>query len=376
MQFSHISLKNWRNFTKVDADLPDRVFLVGPNASGKSNLLDVLRFLRDIASVGGGLQAAVSKRGGISRLRCLAARKISDIVVDVKILNKNTLWEYLLQLNQDKQKRPVVKREAVWKDGHLVMERPDQEDESDPERKTQTSLEQVTVNKSFREVADFFASIRYLHLVPQLIREPERSAGHQKDPYGGDFLEQVAKQRKKTRDAWLRRIYNSLKVAVPQLNTLIFSQDERGVPHLQGRYEHWRPQGAWQNEVQFSDGTLRLIGLLWSLLDGKGPLLLEEPELSLHPEVIRYIPPMVARFQQRTSRQIFISTHSTDLLKDEGIGVHEVLLLIPSDKGTEVRLAKIDAEISILLEKGISMAEAVFPKTQPANAHQLSLFGD
>jgi predicted ATPase len=60
MIISHIALKNWRNFQSVNVDLHDRVFVVGPNACGKSNFLDSLRFLRDMAKAGGGLQKAVS----------------------------------------------------------------------------------------------------------------------------------------------------------------------------------------------------------------------------------------------------------------------------------------------------------------------------
>ena len=41
-----LNLQSWRNFTEVEVDLQRRVFLVGPNASGKSNFLDVFRFLR------------------------------------------------------------------------------------------------------------------------------------------------------------------------------------------------------------------------------------------------------------------------------------------------------------------------------------------
>jgi predicted ATPase len=52
MIITHITLKNWRNFQSVDIDLRDRLFLVGPNASGKSNFLDALRFLRDLAKDG------------------------------------------------------------------------------------------------------------------------------------------------------------------------------------------------------------------------------------------------------------------------------------------------------------------------------------
>ena len=72
LRFTRIKLTNWRNFTDATAPLGERAFLVGANASGKSNLLDVLRFLRDIAAVGGGFQAAVEARGGVSRLRSLA----------------------------------------------------------------------------------------------------------------------------------------------------------------------------------------------------------------------------------------------------------------------------------------------------------------
>ena len=48
-------LENWKNLPSVDVALGPRVFLVGPNASGKSNLLDAIRFLRDVV-VEGGLQ--------------------------------------------------------------------------------------------------------------------------------------------------------------------------------------------------------------------------------------------------------------------------------------------------------------------------------
>jgi predicted ATPase len=377
MRFSHLKLENWRNFARADTDLGNRVFLVGPNASGKSNYLDIFRFLRDITSIGGGLQEAIRSRGGVSHLRCLAARRFSDLIIQVDVQNDKSRWRYLLQFNQDNRRRPIVKKEIVWRNNDIICQRPDSDDINDAERLTQTHIEQVTANRDFRELADFLTSTRYLHIVPQLIREPDRSVGRHQDPYGGDFIEQIAGQNKKTQDSRLRKIREALKYAIPQLKELELWRDKKGTPHLRGLYEHWRSQGAWQNEDQFSDGTLRMIGLLWALLDGRGPLLLEEPELSLHPEVVEFIPQIMARIQKRTSRQIFVSSHSTDLLKDEGIGLNEVLLLIPSDEGTEIRSAEKDNEIVQLLNGGLSMAEAVFPKTKPASASQLLLnFGE
>jgi len=164
-------------------------------------------------------------------------------------------------------------------------------------------------------------------------------------------------------------------VVVPQLKELELWRDARGTPHLRGKYEHWRPQGAWQSEEQFSDGTLRLMGLLWAALDSSGPLLLEEPELSLHPEVVRFIPQMFARIQRRSGRQVFISTHSPDLLRDDGIGLDEVLLLQPATNGTAVGAASQFEELRALLEGGLSLAEAVIPQTRPEKVPQLALFG-
>ncbi len=381
MRFSHVSLENWRNFGRTRVALQNRGFLVGPNASGKSNFLDVFRFLRDIVIPGGGFQRSVDNRGGVSRIRSLSARYPStDIAIQVDLQEGETIaWRYRVAFTQDNQRRPILKEENVWRGDNLILTRPDNHDQTDKERLRQTSLEQTIANFEFREIADFFASVRYYHLVPQLIRDPERSPGRRADPFGGDFLEQIAGAQKHTREARLRRIVTALKIAVPQLSELKLERDERGTPHLYGNYEHWRPKGAWQTEADFSDGTLRLMGLLWSLLDGRGPILLEEPELSLHPEIVRHVPQMMLGLQRRrrqAARQIFSSTHSSDLLRDEGIAADEVLLFIPSREGSLVQIGADVAEVRRLLETGLTVAEVVIPRTRPMDAVQLSLFGN
>lgn len=377
MQFTQISLTNWRNFTKIEVDLQRRVFLIGANASGKSNFLDAFRFLHDIVSVGGGFQSAVQKRGGVSLIRSFAARASSDISVRVRIDDAESpdRWEYALSFNQSRQKELRVRQERVTRNGKLILRRPDEKDEGDPERLTQTYLEQVNANQSFRVVATFFASVKYLHIVPQLVREPDRSIGRTDDPFGGDFLERIATTREQTQKARLRRIKEALKIAVPQLEDIEIWRDNRGTPHLRGKYRHWRPEGQWLYEDHLSDGTLRLMGLLWSILDGDGPLLLEEPELSLHPEVVSYIPQMFARVQNRSGRQILISTHSPDLLKDRNISPDEVLVLRPESEGTTVHRA---SQIGVVQEHGpeVNLAEILLPLTRPEGVEQLPLFAD
>ncbi len=378
MTITHLKLENWRNFSTVDVALQRRMFLVGPNASGKSNFLDAFRFLRDIADPQGGFHLAVTKRGGVSQIRSLHARRNPNVGIEVALdLNGEGAWTYRLEFSQDNQRTPIVSKEEVWSGTTRILSRPNADDLADPSRLTQTHLQQVNANKDFRVVIDALAHIRYLHLVPQLVREPERSIGRDRDPYGGDFLEQLARTPIRTLNARLPKIADALRVAVPQLKELELKRDPAtGVPHLRGLYQHWRPNAGWQSEEQFSDGTLRLFGLLWVLLDGNGPLLLEEPELSLHAGVVRYIPQMMARLTRKVGRQILVSSHSADLLGDEGISADEVLMLQPFSEGTIVSRASDDSQIRELVSGGVPIPEAVLPRTEPQDAAQLALFAD
>jgi len=379
MQFTHVKLENWRNFVSVNAALDRRVFIVGANALGKSNFLDAFRFLRDIADPQGGFQRAVKdSRGSVSKIRSLYARRNPNVAVEVEIdLDEAKAWSYRLEFTQDNQRQPIIKKEIVRRGDNVVLTRPDDEDKSDPSRLTQTHLEQVSANKEFRQVARFLGSVRYLHLVPQLVRDPDRSAGRVGDPFGGDFLVQLARMKKSNQrqlDSRLGKIKDALRVAVPQLKDLVLEPDERGVPHLKGLYEHWRPKAGWQLEDQFSDGTLRLLGLLWALLDGNAPLLLEEPELSLHEAVVRHIPSMMERVGRKVERQTIVSTHSAEMLSDEGIGAESVLLLVPTREGTNVVAAAEDEQIRSLLEGGMTVAQAVLPRSAPPSVAELSRF--
>jgi len=379
MRISHIELYSWKNFRKVSVDLSDRVFLVGPNASGKSNFLDALRFLRDLAVPGGGLQRACAERGGVSKIRCLAARQDPEVGLTMELAETDkTLWRYEVKFNQQTRgnRLPTLTRETVYKEGTLLLDRPNEDDRKDPPRLTQTALEQINLNIAFRDVAQFLEKVFYLHLVPQIIRSGGEWGGSNSlaNAYGRNFLERMAKTNEKTRGARLRRIRDALVIAVPQLQDLSLERDERGVPHLIGAYEHWRPRAAKQTEEQFSDGTLRLLGVLWALQEGDGPLLLEEPELSLHTGVVRRLPSLIYRLQRARKRQVLISTHSTEMLSDHGIDAREILMLTPSVEGTHVKPAASVPEIQALMEAGMSAAEVVIPHTEPEKVEQLELF--
>jgi predicted ATPase len=386
MLITRLRLKNWRNFRDVDVRLGPRCYVIGANASGKSNFLDTVRFLRTVAQRdGGGLQKALKDRGGLSKLRSLHARSNPEVRIDVELSESIDVdvptWRYALAFRGEGkgQHRVLVTEERVEHLGEVLIDRPGADDRSDPERLTQTYLEQTNNNQAFRALAEFFSETTYLHLVPQLLKHADDIGSRilENDPFGQGLLQRIAKTATKTRDARLRRINKALEHAVPLFSELRFVQDPiSGLWHLEANFKHWRINGAWQREDQFSDGTLRLIGLLWALQEGDGVLLLEEPELSLNDGIVEVIPQLIDRVLRdrkkgALARQVLISTHSDVLLS----GLQDpssVLLIEPGPNGSTLR-PPADEEV-LSMQHGLNAAEVLLPKTRAQGVEQLALF--
>lgn len=365
MRITHLAASNWRNFKNVEFDIGDRLFIVGPNAAGKSNLLDIFRFLPDVAGPKGGLASAIENRGGLKKVRSLFARNHARgrLVIDVTLQEGEHTWRYRLAIKGESggRNRPIVDEEIVEKDGRTILARPDESDTTDPELLTQTHLEQISANHGFRAIASYFTRVQYFHLVPQIIRDPSRTSTDE-DPYGSDFIAQMNATQPRTREAWLRRMQEALRAAVPGFETLSIETDSHGRPHLIAGYKNWRSSPARQDESDFSDGTLRLIGLLWSIIktpSNPGILLLEEPELSLNSAIVRILPTVLAQARRSSDLQTILSTHAPEILDDEGISSEEVLVLRVTHDGSTADLLSNIASATDELSLGIPVSDVV-----------------
>lgn len=385
MILKNIKLHNWKNFQNCEVNLSERIFIIGANAAGKSNFIDALRFLRDISKQSGGLQSAVEERGGITKIRCLAARKQTNISITVEIGEPESevnLWRYHLDFAHTgggimkSQVRILSEQVFSYELDRFVLDRDPRSDIEDEETLKYTHLEQVNANREFRELQTFFQNIEYLNVIPQLVRE-SASISHsykREDYYGRNFLEKLSKMNERTRNSYFTKINRLLKIAVPQLEELKFIKDEMGIPHLEARYMHWRAKGSKQQEAQFSDGTLRLIGFLFALIDSNGIILLEEPEINLHSGIITQLPEFISKIQRskKSSNQVLITTHSYDMLSNLGISTDEVILLENTPEGTSARIVSDLVEIKAVVEAGLTIADAVIPYTKPKNVEQMS----
>ena len=66
MAITKLTIENFKSFARVEVDFSRFNVIVGPNAAGKSNLIEVIAFLKDI--VEHGLEDAVAIHGGIKAL--------------------------------------------------------------------------------------------------------------------------------------------------------------------------------------------------------------------------------------------------------------------------------------------------------------------
>lgn len=379
MIVTRLSAENWRNFRRFDVRLEERMFAVGPNAGGKSNFLDIFRFLGELVRPGGGLFEAMGERGGLPSLRCRSGGKGTGLALSIELGARHGAepeWRYTIGVVRRRRgdPAPTLACEKVWHRGKQILDRPNADDRRDPRRLEQTYLENLTTNEPFRALADFFGAISYTHLFPQNAHRGGGSRVAQTDESILAFLEEIHATSPRIRTSRMKKIEEALRLAIPNLKNLSFTGIKNGRLRLEAIFQDWRTGGALPQE-HFSDGTLRLISILWALLKTDSLVLLEEPEVSLHPAVVRHLPSLIFRLKRHNPGQVILTTHSPELLSDPGIDGREVLLFLADARGSpKVTLAADLKEVQSLIDQGLTIGEIALPRSQPARIEELGFF--
>lgn len=381
MKLTHIAITNWRNFAHIEFDMSSRLFVVGPNSSGKTNLLAALRFLGDIARRG--LVAASEDLGGPERYfhtgagsACFAVttdvgthqityvlslRKVT--VIDDFSLGRIRLHssskgipEDLLEADQPRILQPQVEaqpRSFFWEAlaGLPVADPPNGcEEEADTEfpvsdhvfvedEKLLTDGEEVTADPGTKRVAGsassirkMLAGIRYIHPNPKKMLE--RADRYDPD-HGTGFFQHAGRFSDKQLDAVIEQIRPVMASAVPEVPNLSYLRMGLGTEVVFYSDTPERGASGVYSHEQFSEGTLRLLGMLFDLATlprATSIVLIEEPETFLQASLVRTLPSFLAEVAMNHDVQMVISTHSPDLIDSELVLPSQVLVL-RSDKG-------------------------------------------
>lgn len=363
MKLTHFAAANWCNFAHIEFDMSSRVFIVGPNSSGKSNLLGALRFLSDIARYG--LAAATEDLGGFDRYVHSGADSASFVAT---FDDAGSSVEYVLKLQRSASDGEGLTREGGANEASALLS----EDplSGNPSWRVLSVRETVIVNDRDElegendwqsKLRQILAGIRYIHPNPKKMLE--RADRYDPD-HGTGFFQYAGRFSDQQLNAALDRIRPIMAAAVREVPNLSYLRMGLGTEVVfYSDIPERGARGVYSHE-QFSEGTLRLLGMLFGLATlprTTSIVLIEEPEAFLQASVVRSMSSFLAEVAMTHDVQMVISTHSPELIDSELVLPSQVLVLRPEDGETvgELLSQSNDPRIRAVISAGLPKSEAI-----------------
>ena len=279
------SIRNLENF-----ELRNLNILIGPNGSGKSNFVSFFELLQAISNEKGLPLFYVEKQGGADKFLYLGPQVTQSIKAELEIVNLPLKYAFELSVTVNNRfSRSTMM--PIW-----------DPDSSDLTRHDIERLFSRYIIYHFHDTSDFAAVKR-----PCSKRDYEylrRDAGNL-----AAFLLFLEKKHERE----YQYIQEMVRLAAPFFDDFLLrdSLDNPDETLLE-----WRQKGSDYpfHPSQISDGTLRFICLATALLQPNPPstILLDEPELGLHPHALALLAGMIQKASMRT--QVIVSTQSAALL--------------------------------------------------------------
>jgi predicted ATPase len=293
--------------------------LVGQNGSGKSNIIDVPRFIADIMRQG--LEGAITKRHGIKALRRWSGGKPLDMSIEIKILSDSFQGSYSFDITSHSKHEYRVKSEhclvTIGKEIHQFLVNHQTWQIPPPGGIPKLSpmslaLPIVSGDERFKPLASFLSNMAVYNIYPDTLRSPKKyDPSKPIDEHGENWLSVL---RDQDIDTWKPEMVTALgkltnevdDMLIKQLSGFLISTFRHGTGGIKGK---------WFDASQESDGTLRVAGIIAALIQRPYvPVIgIEEPELTVHPGAIPLIHDFIQEAANRS--QVILTTHSPELLE-------------------------------------------------------------
>ena len=327
-----IGIQGFKRLLDISMDMRPLMVMIGANGSGKTSFMDALSLVATSAE--GGLNRRLNDMGGAAEILTRERSEDMSFSAEMEVPNHNPLeysmsiavqgqaysisQESLTQLRTGGFAQPFKHIESVYKDiqyfdtadNHLI--RPNW-----AFNYFESSLSQVP--KLFREAEDLrrtLSAVTQYHVLdvgprapvklPQQLR-PVQLPGEN----GENLVPFLFNLRETDRDKY-EAIEDALRVAFPGFDSLTFPIAAAGMISMT-----WKDK-AFRSPIyihQLSEGTLRFLWLA-SLLQSPGLstiTMIDEPEVSLHPELLSLLAELLREASHRT--QIIVATHSDRLIR-------------------------------------------------------------
>lgn len=408
MRITRLKVETFKSLYDVECEFGKFNVITGPNASGKSNLVDALRFLGDTYTHG--LEFAVSRAGGIENIahrRTRRAKKaigfsVTGIITfddlrhfwyleseERKVLQESGAWlvaehsfrfktsaqtvraDYVIEEERftlrDEDGRPIAeltrnqdgfdtvlypRRKTIWRKSLIASVIRPFGDPSIKEwfkaRGTQTELflaEGAFPGSAVGGFTRYLGQIGVFQLSPHLSRTPGVPTPNAQLELHGENLPGAAYNLMRSSGPEWSQVQEAMRMLLPNLESIEIANTEDRRLALQ-----FRESGvgrAWTSG-EVSDGTIQSLALLVALFDPRTPLLvIEEPENAVHPWILRNFVDLC----RLTDKQLILTSHSPILLNYVGPEVIQ-LMWMRLGRSTIRPLLQIDADAAEAVVSG------------------------
>lgn len=409
MSLKSIRVTNFKSFKELEVDLGKFNVLIGVNASGKSNFVQIFKFIKDITSHG--LDNAVSMQGGVEYLRNInlgasenfslkiisdqKSRSFGGIMKNdlVEIESYETIYEFALgfkkkgagfKITKDelaqkcnfsrlkgKRRRKIEEKEKLGQ-GEIIFSRTNGKLKIDLHKPEEVPINIDDIYPSFLRKEKFspktlliktpfffmppieviFSNISVYDFDPKLPKKATPITGKAELEEDGSNLSIILKNITENKEK-RRKLFNLVKDLLPFIGNLDVEKfaDKSLLFKLQEIYF----KNQYLPASLISDGTINITALIVALYFEKKPLtIIEEPERNIHPYLISKVVDMMKDASQK--KQIVVTTHNPEIVKYAGL---DNILLISRDKeGFSTVSRPVDKkEVKIFLENEIGIEE-------------------
>lgn len=339
-----IRIQHFKSLGDVYVEFSPITILVGPNGSGKSNVVDAIRFIRDM--INHGLDHAVNDRGGISIIRQYSPTRpyvmSFQLNFSTHVEKKRLNHRYSIRVASSGDESRVEEESAEWVEPNVDWEQEKIVTKGTTRRQLkrdrkgnvwidgekavrQLPPDQLAITRSppplslvywHNPIIDIFSGTRFASIYPNILRAPARIDTERllrEDCSNWGSIVRSMRQRRPGELA-IKKIIRIVQKVMPNLETIkVRNAGGYMIPQF-GIRDELKGRTYFLDPSQLSDGTLRLFALLLALYQVPPAtiLALEEPEQTVHPGVLGVLAESFREASQTT--QILLTTHSPFLL--------------------------------------------------------------
>jgi predicted ATPase len=343
-----ISVKGFRRLQQVDIRMRELVVMIGANGSGKTSFLDALSLLS--ASAKGNLTETLQRKGGLnqiltrdraSQLEIATSMKVPerqplqyDLILSPNRISHEISKETLTQRQKANRKEPFKYINSNGLDVRYYQDGAGLLTPTWEHNPLETSLSQVP--KMYHEPENLrrnLAACTYYGALDvsekSLVRLPQAMRPAKLPGANGENLVSCLYDLRETDQEHFEIIEDVLSTAFPDFERLNFPPVAAGTISMTWKDKKFS-QPMYVHEL--SEGTLRFLWLT-TLLQSQHLstiTLLDEPEVSLHPELLRHLVYLMRQAAKHT--ELIVATHSDRLIRF--LDPKEVLICDLEEDGT------------------------------------------